>query len=95
MLIDAPSWRARGSRVGIRVAAGWGVRAGEVLEAPPFVARHAASRERLGETLPEDPRRHGLREGADSRDRILRQGSRNSVRGAHRRLNLSRVGGRP
>ena len=37
----------------------------------------------------------GFAKGADSRDRILRQGSRNSVPGAQRRLHLSRVGGRP
>ena len=44
----------KGSRVGIRVAAQRGVRAGELLEAPPLVVRHAVGRERLGETLLED-----------------------------------------
>ena len=34
-----------------------------MLKAPTLVVRHAASRERLGETLLEDPRGHGLREG--------------------------------
>ena len=67
----------------------------KLLEAPTLVLWHAASCERLGETLLEDPLGHGLREGGDSRDRILRQGSRRSVRGARRRLHFSRVGGRP
>ena len=50
---------------------------------------------RLGETLLEDPRGHGLRDGGDSRDCVLRQGSPRSVRGARRRLHFSPVGGRP
>ena len=50
-----------------------------MLEAPTLVVRHAASRERLGETLLEDSRGHGLREGGDSRDCVLPQGSRQFV----------------